>query len=309
MNFWTKKKVLLTGASGFLGQYIARELDKKPCTYRSLRGRKDLDLTDSYQTEDFFKDFRPHVVIHAAARVGGIGANMEAPGDFFIENSMMGTSILNACRYHKPDVIVFINTTCAYPATSPIPFREENIWGGYPEPTNAPYGVAKRALGVGLRALGEQYNIKTAEVIPTNLYGPGDHFEEEKSHVIPALMKKLHEHGSPIKVWGDGTPTRDFLHVADAARGVVMIAEKGDGLPYNLGSGQEVSISALICALWETGGFKGALRVLWDHSKPNGQMRRALDISRARGIGWKPEIGLAKGLRELWQWYRHPPSS
>lgn len=303
MNYWTKRKVLVTGASGFLGKHLTEELQSRGASFKALEGKADCDLRDHWDTGKLFDAYKPDVVFHLAALVGGIGANRARPADFFIDNTMMGGSILNACRDARVEKLVMVGTTCSYPKLSPIPFDESDLWGGYPEGTNAPYGAAKRALIVGSLALEAQYGVEVVNVIPTNLYGPGDNFNPDSSHVIAALMRKMHEakDKESVELWGTGDATRDFLYVKDAAKGVVdALQYRVTGEPINLGSGQEISIRNLAYMIADAVGFKGVF--VWDKSKPDGQPRRCLNTDRAKNLfGWQAKTKLADGLRETYQ--------
>lgn len=305
MNYWKRRKVLVTGAGGFLGRHVVAELQTRGATFRALEGKVDCDLRDTGDTEVEFRTYKPDVVIHLAAVVGGIGANRERPADFFIDNALMGASILSACRNHRVEKLVLLGTTCSYPKYPAVPFHERELWNGYPEETNAPYGVAKRALMVGAEALSKQYGIKVANLIPTNMYGPGDHYDLETSHVIPAMIRKMHEAKASqvVELWGTGQPTRDFLYVKDAAQAIVTACEVvEDGKPINLGSGQEVSMRALSEAVASAVGFGGL--VVWNSDKPDGQPRRALDSSRAAEVlNWKATTSLKAGLEATYEDY------
>lgn len=302
MSFWARKRVLITGASGFLGRHL---LDAIPChaDIYAFRGRRKVDLLDYDATQYHFNQVKPHIVIHAAATVGGIGANRAAPYRFFSENIRMGSAVLDACRAVRAETLVMIGTTCSYPAETPVPFREEDIWNGYPEPTNAPYGIAKRALMAAAQSLERQHGIRVVNVVPTNLYGPGDHSDPETSHVIPALMRKVWDAalaGTEVTLWGTGQATRDFLYAADAARGIVHLAERAkDSSPINLGSNFEISIQDLVALIAETGAFPPPA-VTFDTSKPDGQRRRLLSIAKAQELGWNPLVPLQVGLRATW---------
>jgi GDP-L-fucose synthase len=252
-----------------------------------------------------FDEARPDVVIHLAARVGGIGANVRRPGQFFYENLMMGTQLIDEARLRGLEKLVLVGTVCSYPREAPVPFREDDLWNGYPEPATAPYGLAKKMLLVQGAAYRAQYGLRSIFLMPVNLYGPGDNFDPESSHVVPALIRKCVTATEPhVTVWGDGTATRELLHVADAAEGILLATEKYDQPdPINLGTGVEVSIKELATLIAELSGFQGALR--WDASKPNGQPRRCLDVSRAqRELGFRAQRDLRDGLRETIAWYR-----
>ena len=298
--------ILITGGTGFLGKVLFKKL-----LYLGEEvygaGQNDGDLTDKPLTSDLFRKLTPTIVYHLAARVGGIGANQRAPADFWHDNLMMGLNVLEACRVWKVKKLIMVNTTCAYPKVPPhIPFREDDLFAGYPEETNAPYGIAKRALMVGAWAYRQQYELDAVNVFPTNLYGPGDHFDLEKSHVIPAMIRKFHEakeKEEKVTLWGTGQPTRDFLYVDDAADALVLAKDKlTDGMPVNVGSGREISIEDLAEKVADAVGYKDM--VFWDRTKPDGQPRRTLDISRARNIlGWEPKISLHEGLERTYTSY------
>ncbi len=303
----TYQKTLVTGGSGFLGSHVIEELQKSGykdiCAPRSA----EYDLTEQAQVRRLIEDARPDLIIHMAAVVGGIGANRENPGRFFYDNLIMGTMLMEEARKAGVAKFVSIGTICSYPKFSPVPFSEDNLWDGYPEETNAPYGLAKKMLLVQGQAYRRQYGLNAIYLMPVNLYGPGDNFDPASSHVIPALILKCRqaaEQGQDeITVWGDGTPTREFLHVRDAARAIVLAAEKYDGeQPVNLGSGNEISIKELAELIAQYSGFAG--RIVWDKSKPNGQPRRRLDITRARELfGFEAKINLMEGLKDTVQWY------
>jgi GDP-L-fucose synthase len=255
-----------------------------------------------------FVEQRPEVVIHLAAAVGGIGANRANPGRFFYDNAIMGIQLIEACRRHGVEKTVVLGTICAYPKFTPVPFREEELWNGYPEETNAPYGIAKKALLVQCQAYREQYGMNAIFLLPVNLYGPGDNFDLESSHVIPALIRKcveaVEEGRDEIVLWGDGSATREFLYVEDAAEGIILATERYDEAdPVNLGSGREISIRELAARIAGLTGFSG--RIVWDTSQPNGQPRRCLDVSRAeREFGFRASTALDAGLRKTIEWYR-----
>jgi GDP-L-fucose synthase len=302
------KRVLVTGGAGFLGSYILERLRREGCEQIASPRRREFDLTQADAVERLFAEFRPEVVIHAAATVGGIGANRANPGLFFYENAIMGVQVIEACRRHGVEKTVVLGTICAYPKFTPVPFREEELWNGYPEETNAPYGVAKKALLVQCQAYREQYRMNAIFLLPVNLYGPRDSFDPESSHVIPALIRKCVEAersgAKEIVLWGDGSPTREFLYAEDAAEGIVRATERYDSAePVNLGSGMEIAIRDLAEKISALTGFRG--RIVWDPSKPNGQPRRCLDVTRAeREFGWRSKTPLDVGLKATIEWWR-----
>jgi GDP-L-fucose synthase len=298
-------RYLVTGGRGFLGHAVCRVLRDRgvePLTPT----RQEYDLTDEAAVARLYADAKPDVVIHLAAEVGGIGANMAQPGRFFYANMAMGLHLVEHARRAGVRKFVHVGTVCAYPKHCPVPFREDDLWNGYPEETNAPYGVAKKALFVMLDAYRRQYGMASGVVVPVNLYGPGDDFDPATSHVIPAMIRRFCEAGggNVVDLWGTGDATREFLHVADAADGIVRAAEVMDEpTPINLGGGEEVSIRRLAWMLAELCGHVGAIR--WDHSKPDGQPRRVLDCTRASELlGWRPRVRLVDGLAETVRWWR-----
>lgn len=307
MSFFTGKRVVVTGGSGFLGSFVCEGLRARGVEPLVPRSR-DYDLVQGDAVRRLYADLKPDVVIHLAAAVGGIGANRENPGRFFYENLMMGAQLIEEGRKAKVGKFVMIGTVCAYPKYTPVPFREDDLWNGYPEETNAPYGVAKKALLVQAQSYRQQYGMNAIYLLPVNLYGPRDNFDPKLSHVIPALIKKVvdaQETGADeIVVWGDGTPTREFLHARDAAEGILAATERYDGdQPVNLGSGEEFAIRDLVHVIADACGFKG--RITWDATKPNGQPRRKLDTNRAKELfGFASRISFQDGLRETVEWYR-----
>jgi len=302
------RRILVTGGGGFLGSHLVERLRRMGCERITAPRRRDFDLTQSDAIERLFRECRPEVVIHAAASVGGIGANRDNPGRFFYENAIMGIQLIEACRRHGVEKTVVLGTICAYPKFTPVPFREEALWDGYPEETNAPYGIAKKALLVQCQGYREQYGMNAIFLLPVNLYGPRDNFDLHSSHVIPALMRKCLEAqdrgAEEITLWGDGSPTREFIYVEDAAEAIVMAAESYDGAePVNIGSGEEIAIRDLAAKIAALTGFSG--RIVWDTGKPSGQPRRRLDVSRAqREFGFRARTSLDEGLRETLAWYR-----
>ena len=310
-EFWKGKRVVVTGGAGFLGSFVVGKLRERGAEDIVVPRSREYDLRDLGAIRQLLTDARPHLVIHLAARVGGIGANLAHPAEFFYDNLMMGTQLLHESWRAAVDKFVAIGTVCAYPKHTPVPFREESLWDGYPEETNAPYGLAKKMLLVQSQAYRHQYGFNSIFLLPVNLYGPGDNFDPESSHVIPALIKKCldaKEGGArEIVVWGDGSPTREFLYVADAAEGIILAAERYDGAePVNLGSGLEISIKDLVHRIAERTGFSG--RIVWDTSKPNGQPRRRLDTSKAEQFfGFRARTSFDEGLRRMVEWYMGQP--
>lgn len=301
------RRVMVTGGRGFLGRSVVARLGEagaRPFVPRSA----EYDLRKQDAIERALADARPEIVIHLAAVVGGIGANRENPGRFFYENAIMGIELMEQARRAGIGKFVTIGTVCAYPKFTPVPFREDDLWNGYPEETNAPYGLAKRMLLVQGQAYRDQYGFNAIYLLPVNLYGPGDNFDPASSHVIPALIRKCMEAvdtgADHIDVWGTGSASREFLYVADAAEGIVLAAERYDGPePVNLGTGQEISIRALVELIAEVTGFAGEIR--WDPAKPDGQPRRALDTTRARErFGFTAATALREGLTRTIEWYR-----
>jgi GDP-L-fucose synthase len=309
-DFWHNKRILLTGGSGFLGTHVFEALKRHGVSPEQVRvprrATDDLRAWEHCQRAVEGQD----IVIHLAASVGGIGINREKPGEFFYDNLMMGVQLIEAARQAGVRKFAAIGTICAYPKFTPIPFREEELWNGYPEETNAPYGLAKKMLLVQTQSYRQQYGFNGIYLLPVNLYGPGDNFDPRSSHVIPALIKKCIEaveSGAPaIEVWGDGSPTREFLYAEDAAEGIVLATERYEGdEPVNLGSGMEISIRDLVETIAHLTGFKGD--IVWNTDKPNGQPRRCLDVSRAeREFGFRAKVPFEEGLRRTIEWYhRH----
>ena len=296
-------KILVTGGGGFLGSHLVERLVAEGEEVFVAR-RADYDLTREDDVERLFVDAEPEIVFHLAAEVGGIGANRANPGRYWYANLMMGANVLERSRLYGVSKLVVAGTVCAYPKNTPVPFREEELWSGYPEETNAPYGVAKKSVLVGAQAYREQYGLNTIFLLPANLYGPRDNFDLDSSHVIPALIRKMVEGTDEVVLWGDGSPTREFLYVEDCADGLVRAAELYDGPePVNLGTGVETSIRELAETIAELTGFSGEIR--WDTSMPNGQPRRSLDASKAEALfGFRAETPLREGLEQTVAWYR-----
>ena len=307
MRYWTTRRVMVTGGAGFLGAWVVQRLHQRGCQSIFVPRSRDYDLRRGEDIRRALTDAAPDLILHLAARVGGIGANRAHPAEYFYDNLMMGVPLLHEAWRAGVSKFVAIGTVCAYPKFTPVPFREDDLWNGYPEETNAPYGLAKKMLLVQSQAYRQQYGYNSIFLLPVNLYGPGDNFDPESSHVIPALIKKCLDAKTrgdeTIEVWGDGSPTREFLYVEDAAEGILLATEHyHDSQPINLGSGNEVSIKALVEIIAGLTGFEG--RIVWDTASPNGQPRRSLDTSRANRIfGFKAQMGLEEGLRQTIAWY------
>ena len=312
-GFWPSRRVLLTGAGGFLGSHLRERLESLHVAALFAPPRAELDLRDGAAVARYLDRARPNLVIHAAANVGGIGANRAHPGQFFHDNALMGIQLIEAARRASVEKFLCLGTVCAYPKFTPLPFRESDLWNGYPEETNAPYGLAKRMLLVQLQAYRQEYGFNGIYLLPANLYGPRDNFDLETSHVIPAMIRKFIEadedRAPSVTLWGDGTPTREFLHVSDAADAVLLAAERyDDAEPVNIGTGESVSIAALAELIGEAVGYRGA--IAWNVAQPGGQPRRQLDTTRARdAFGFTARVRLADGLRDAVAWYRmrRPP--
>jgi GDP-L-fucose synthase len=305
--FWAGKRVTVTGGNGFLGRQVVRlveGLGARVTTFSSA----EYNLTKQADVARMYADQRPEIVIHLAARVGGIGANRDNPGSFFYENAIMGIEVMEQARHHDVSKFVQVGTVCAYPKFATIPFSEDDLWSGYPEETNAPYGLAKKMLLVQAQAYREQYGFHGIYLLPVNLYGPGDNIDLHNSHVIPALIRKCLEarraNAPSVEVWGTGTPTREFLYVEDAARAIVLAAERYDKPdPVNIGSSEEISIKDLVELIVELTDFKG--KVIWDRSKPDGQPRRKLNVDRAvKEFGFRSSTPFRVGLGETIRWYQ-----
>jgi GDP-L-fucose synthase len=309
MEFWRHRRVVVTGGAGFLGSCVVAELQRQSCQHVFVPRSRDYDLRDLAAVRRMYEDARPDLVIHLAAVVGGIGANRARPAEFFYDNLIMGAQVMDQAFRYGIEKFVGIGTVCAYPKFTPVPFREEDLWNGYPEETNAPYGLAKKMLLVQGQAYHQQYGFNAIYLLPVNLYGPGDNFDPESSHVIAALIRKCLEAATvgqdEIVAWGDGSPTREPLYVADAARGIILAAERYDKPdPVNLGSGFEISIRDLLELIAELTGFQG--RITWDTTRPNGQPRRKLDTSKAqREFGFVATTDFRTGLKATIDWYRH----
>jgi GDP-L-fucose synthase len=310
MSFFTGKRVLVTGAHGFLGSRVSEMLLDHGCAGLFVPRSREWDLRKARDVEDVFVQFRPEVVIHLAAVVGGIGANQKYPGRFFYDNAIMGIQLIEQARLCQVKKFICVGTVCSYPKYIPVPFKEAEFWSGYPEETNAPYGLAKKMLLVQLQAYRQQYGFSGIYLIPVNLYGPGDNFDPESSHVIPAMIRKFVEarnrSESEVALWGDGWASREFLHVEDAARAILLAAEHYEKPePVNLGSGQgELSMHRLADLIREIVGFTG--RIEWDSSKPSGQPRRYLDSRRAENeFGFRAQIDLRGGLRDTIAWFEN----
>src|SRR5262245_15094376 len=308
MSYLAEKRVCVTGGGGFLGQRVVARLHDSGCEDVFVVRKREYDLVRAEDVEKLYRDARPQVMIHLAAVVGGIGANRENPGRFFYENVMMGVQLMEGARQHSLEKFVQIGTVCAYPKFADVPFKEDDIWNGYPEETNAPYGIAKKALLVQAQCYRDQYGLNAIYLLPVNLYGPGDNFDPASSHVIPALIKKcvdaVESGRRAIEVWGTGNATREFLYVDDAAEGIVLAAEQYNGRePINLGTGREISLRDLASLIARETGFGG--EIVWDTTKPDGQPRRALDVTRAALVlGFRARTEFVEGLRRTIAWYR-----
>jgi GDP-L-fucose synthase len=307
------KRILVTGGAGFLGSFVVEKLKERRCKNIFVPRSKDYDLVQIEAVKRLYQDAKPDIIIHLAARVGGIGANRANPGKFFYDNLMMGVQIMEVGRQVGLEKFVTIGTICAYPKFTPVPFKEQNLWNGYPEETNAPYGLAKKMLLVQSQAYRQQYGFNSIYLLPVNLYGPRDNFDPESSHVIPALIKKCVDamnyepraknYEPTITIWGTGKPTREFLYVEDCAEAIVLATEKyNKSDPVNLGAGFEISIKDLVDLIAKLTGFKG--KIDWDTTKPDGQPRRMLDTSKAeKEFGFKAKTGFEEGLKKTIEWY------
>jgi GDP-L-fucose synthase len=307
-NYWENRRVCVTGGAGFLGSHLIEKLKQRGAREIFIPQIKNYNLVDPADICRMLDDSHPDVILHLAAQVGGIGANREHPAEFFYNNLMMGVQLMHQAWQRGIEKFVALGTVCAYPKFTPVPFKEDDLWGGYPEETNAPYGLAKKMLLVQAQSYRQQYGFNALFLLPVNLYGPRDNFNLESSHVIPALIRKCieaKERGDDqIVVWGDGSPTREFLYVEDAAEGITLAAERyNDSEPVNLGSGYEISIKDLAEMIARLTGFSG--KMAFDPSKPNGQPRRGLDVSRAeRLFGFRAQVSFEEGLRRTVDWYR-----
>lgn len=307
-SFWTGQRVCVSGGSGFLGSYVLARLKQLGCAALGAPRSAEFDLREAGAIRRMYDTSRPDIVIHLAATVGGIGANRANPGRFFFDNLIMGVQLMEEARLRGIKKFVAVGTVCAYPKHTPVPFREEDLWAGYPEETNAPYGLAKKMLLVQSQAYREQYGFNAIYLLPVNLYGPGDNFDPQASHVIPALIRKCVEAAArgdrQISVWGSGRATREFLHADDCARAILLATEHFDAPdPVNIGAGFEISIRDLAHLVADISGFRGEFS--WDTTKPDGQPRRCLDVSRARkAFGFEASIPFREGLRETIEWFR-----
>jgi GDP-L-fucose synthase len=312
MNFWKNKRVVVTGGGGFLGRVLVGQLRHKGCRHIVVPRSAQFDLRENSAIRKLITLSRPDMIIHLAAVVGGIGANRENPGKFFYDNLIMGVELMEQARRMGIAKFVALGTICAYPKFCPVPFKEDNIWDGYPEETNASYGLAKKMLLVQSQAYRQQYGFNSIYLLPVNLYGPGDNFSWDSSHVVPALIRKCVEAEAlgtkQITVWGTGRATREFLYVDDAARGIILAAEKyNSSQPVNLGAGFEISIKELVSLIVKLTKFKG--EIIWDTTKPDGQPRRCLDTTRARKeFGFEAKVTFEIGLKRTIRWYKQNSS-
>lgn len=304
---WTDKRVLVTGGAGFFGSFVVDQLRARGANHITVPRRQEYDLVDRTACRKLIADCQPDVVFHLAAKVGGIGANRDNPGGMIFENAMMGLQLVEECRLANVPKLVISGTICAYPKFAPVPFREEDMWNGYPEETNAPYGVAKKLLLVQSQAYRDQYGMSSIVLFPVNMYGPRDNFDLRTSHVIPAMIRKFvtarDEGKTEVTLWGDGSPTREFIYAPDAAEAFVLAAERYDSSdPVNIGSGNEISIKDLAELIAKAVGFTG--KFVWDTTQPNGQPRRRLDVSRAKErFGFAAKTSFADGLAKTVAWY------
>ncbi len=307
-EFWADRRVCVTGGAGFLGSFVQEVLQERGASDIFIPKIENYDLTKLEDIQSMIEDANPNIIIHLAALAGGIGANRARPAEFFYKNLMMGVPLMHEAWKSGVEKFVAIGTICAYPKFTPVPFKEENLWDGYPEETNAPYGLAKKMLLVQAQAYREQYDFNAVYLLPVNLYGPRDNFNLETSHVIPALVRKMiaaQQRGdAEVVLWGDGSPTREFFYAGDAARGIVMAAERyNSSEPVNLGAGMEISIKDLAALVAKLTGFEG--EIVWDTSKPNGQPRRGLDVKRAKeSFGFEAQMPFEDGLRRTIEWFK-----
>jgi GDP-L-fucose synthase len=313
VSFWSNKRVVVTGGAGFLGSFVVDKLRQRGCKEIVVPRSRDYNLVSLDAVQRLYRDAAPDMVIHLAARVGGIGANLKQPGVFFYDNLMMGAQLMEVGRQVGLEKFVAVGTICAYPKLTPVPFKEDDLWNGYPDETNAPYGLAKKMLLVQSQAYRKQYGFNSIVLFPVNLYGPRDNFHPENSHVIPALIRKCFEaQAQPrtsnlkpvLRVWGTGKPTREFLYIEDAAEGLLLAAERyNESEPVNLGAGFEISIKELADRISQLAGFKG--EIIWDRSKPDGQPRRCVDVSLAEKLfGFRATTSFGEGLEKAVAWYQ-----
>lgn len=307
-NYWQDKRVCVTGGSGFLGSFVVEKLKARGAKDIFVPRSRDYDLVKMENVKQLLEDAQPDIILHLAALAGGIGANRDRPADFFYQNLMMGVPLMHEAYVHEIEKFVALGTICSYPKFAPIPFKEEDLWTGYPEETNAPYGLAKAMLLVQAQTYREQYGFNAIYLLPVNLYGPRDNFDLQTSHVIPALIRKFIEAqrrgDEKVVLWGDGSPTREFLYVEDAAEGILLAAETyADSEPVNLGSGMEISIKDLAETIGRLTGYEGEF--VWDTEKPNGQPRRLLDVTRAKEeFGFEAKMGFEEGLKRTIEWFK-----
>jgi GDP-L-fucose synthase len=308
MSFWVNKRVVVTGGAGFLGSFVVKKLLERGAKDIFIPRSRDYDLVEMEAVRRLYRDTKPEITVHLGAKVGGIGANRANPGKFFYDNLIMGVQMMEVARQAGIEKFVAIGTICAYPKFTPIPFKEENLWNGYPEETNAPYGLAKKMLLVQAQAYRQQYGFNAIYLMPVNLYGPRDNFDPLSSHVIPAIIKKcfdaIQNSEDEIVIWGTGKATREFLYVEDCAEGIILAAERyNEPYPVNLGAGFEISIKDLIEIITKLIGYNG--KIVWDASKPDGQPRRMLDTSKAEEyFGFRAITPLEEGLKKTIQWYK-----
>ncbi len=312
MSFWTEKRVAVTGGAGFLGRSVVRKLRERGCRQIFVPRSRDHDLREQEAVRRMYEVARPHLIIHLAGSVGGIGANKRYPGRFFYDNLVMGAHLLEQARRFEVPKFVGIGSVCAYPKSTPVPFREENLWDGYPEETNAPYGLAKKMMLVQSQAYREEYDYNAIHLLLANLYGPGESLDPETSHGLASIVRKILDARNNrdidhVTLWGDGSPTREYLYVEDAAEGILLASELYDlSEPINLGSGEEISIRVLAEKIQDLAGFTG--RVHWDPTRPNGQPRRCVNVTRAkRHFGFEAATSLEVGLRRMISWYEKQP--